>query len=47
MGVSVLKRILSEIHRVKKGGKRVDMGIFDNWEGRFIMEDDVIVDVEI
>lgn len=47
MGVGVLKRILSEIHRVKKGGKRVDMGIFDNWEGRFIMEDDVIVDVEI
>ena len=47
MGVGVLKRVLSEIRRAKKGGKRVDMGIFDNWKGRFIVEGDVIVDVDI
>lgn len=47
MSLNVLKKILKEIRKAKKKYGRVDMSIFDNWEGKFIMDEDIIIDLEI
>lgn len=43
MKINVLKTILKEIKKVKKERGLVDMSIFDNWKDKFIIKDEIIV----
>ena len=45
MKINVLETILKEIKKAKKEHGLVDMKIFDNWKYKFMIRDDVIVEL--